>query len=48
MKLLNKDYVNVDQVKEDEICIEDIAAEFMVAIGSILVFLGAVLLAISW
>lgn len=48
MKLQNKDYANAEPVKEDEICVEDIAAEFMVALGSILVFLGVILFAASW
>lgn len=48
MKLQNKDFVRVDRVEEDDVCPADIAAEFMVALGSILVFLGVVILAASW
>lgn len=48
MKLQSNDFVNVEPVTDDEETFEDVAAEFMVALGSILVFLGAVLLVASW
>lgn len=48
MKLQSHDFVNVEPVADDEETFEDVAAEFMVALGTILMFLGAVILVASW